>query len=125
MTVRLNGVKINNSNLALNIDGEGDKKGIVLKKFCLRQFDGKFIRTNVELNSYIKFNPFKIKGKIKIAPLSSEISSVLCQFTRQINPGKVGVNLISDFEYSDSKFGGAGELRLARRRYGDNWRQEL
>ena len=111
----INGVKINDSNLALNIDGEGDKKGIVLKKFCLRQFDGKFIRTNVELNSYIRFNPFKIKGKIKIAPLSSEISSVLCQFTRQINPGKVGVNLISDFEYSDSKFGGAGELRLTRR----------
>ena len=111
----INGVKINNSNLALNIDGEGDEKGIVLNKFSLRQFDGKFIKTNLELNSYIKFDPFKIKGKIKIAPLSSEISSVLCQFTRQVNPGKVGVNLISDFEYSDSAFGGAGDLKLTRR----------
>ena len=110
----INGVKINNSNLALNIDGNGDKNGIVIKKFCLRQFDRKFIKTNIELSSYINFTPFKIKGKIKIAPLSSEISSVLCQFTRQINPGKVGASLISDFEYSNEGFSGAGVLKLTR-----------
>ena len=111
----INGVKINNSNLAMRIDGDGDEKGIVIKEFYLRELDGKYIKTNIELNSYISFVPFKIKGKIKIAPLSSEVSTVLCQFTRQINPGKVGASLISDFEYSDREFSGAGILKLTRR----------
>ena len=111
----INGVKINNSNLAMRIDGDGDEKGIVIKEFYLRELDGKYIKTNLELNSYITFNPFKIKGKIKIAPLSSEVSTVLWQFTRQINPGKVGASLISDFEYSSQGFSGSGLLKLTRR----------
>lgn len=112
----INGVKINNSNLAFDIDAHGDKKSIVIKKFYLRQMDKGFIKTNVELSSYINFDPFKIKGEIKIAPLSSEIISVVCQFTRQINPGKVGAGLISDFEYSNNIFSGAGQLRLTRKK---------
>jgi hypothetical protein len=111
----INGVKINNSHLTFNIDGQGNKKSIVIKKFILRQTDKEFIKTNLELSSYINFEPFKIKGKLKIAPLSSELSSVLCQFTRQINPGKIGASLISDFEYSNSDFSSAGKLRLTRR----------
>jgi len=111
----INGVKINNSNLAMRIDGDGDDKGIVIKKFYLRELDGKYIKTNLELSSYITFSPFKIKGKIKIAPLSSEVSTVLWQFTRQINPGKVGASLISDFEYSSRGFSGSGLLKLTRR----------
>ncbi len=111
----INGVRINNSNLAMRIDGDGDAKGIVIKEFYLRELDGKYIKSNIELSSYISFAPFKIKGKIKIAPLSSEVGTVLCQFTRQMNPGKVGASLISDFEYSDRRFSGAGVLKLTRR----------
>lgn len=111
----INGVQINNSNLAMRIDGDGDEKGIVIKEFYLRELDGEYIKTNLELSSYISFNPFKIKGKIKIAPLSSEVSTVLWQFTRQINPGKVGASLISDFEYSGQGFSGSGVLKLTRR----------
>ena len=110
----INGVKLNNSNLAFNIDGHGDKKSIIIKKISLRQMDKELIKTNLELNSYINFEPFTIKGKIKIAPLSSEISSIICQFTRQINPGKVGASLVSDFEYSNNDFAAAGQLQITR-----------
>ena len=111
----INGVKINKTNLAFNIEGEGDKKSIVIKKFIFRQMDKKIIKSNLELSSYINFDPFSIKGKIKITPLSSELSSVLCQFARQINPGKVGMSLISDFEYSEDYFSAAGDLRIVRK----------
>lgn len=110
----INGIKINNSNLAFNIEGHGDKKSIVIKKFSLRQMDKEFIKTNLELSSYINFDPFMIKGKIKIDPLSSEICSIISQFTRQINPGKVGASLISDFEYSSNDFSAAGQLKVTR-----------
>jgi AsmA-like C-terminal region len=113
----VNGVKINNSNLTLNVEAHGDKKSIVIKKFSLRQTDKKFIKTNVQLSSYINFEPFKIKGKIKIAPLSSEIISIISQFAHQVNPGKVGVSWVSDFEYSKNVFSGAGKLKLTRRDY--------
>ncbi|MDD5596721.1 MAG: AsmA family protein [Victivallaceae bacterium] len=111
----INGVKINNSNLALDIEAQGDKKSITIEKFCLRQKEKEFIKTNLELNSRIDFRPFKIKGKFKVAPLSAEISSIICQFIRQVNPGRVGVSWISDFEYSENGFAGAGKLRLSRK----------
>ena len=91
------------------------KQGIVINKFRLLQKDKEFIRTNLEMSSYINFEPFKIKGKVKLAPLSAEISSIICQFTKQVNPGKVGASLISDFEYSNDIFSGAGLLRLSRK----------
>ncbi len=112
----INGVKINNSNLTLDIDAHGDKKSIVINKFCLRQNDKEFIKTDVELDSHINFEPLKIKGKIKVAPISAEIISIICQFSRQVNPGEVGVNWVSGFEYSESRFSGAGKLKLTRRK---------
>ncbi|MFA7185184.1 MAG: AsmA family protein, partial [Victivallales bacterium] len=111
----INGVKINNSNLELEIRAEGDKKSITVEKFCLRQKENTFIKTNVELDSRIDFHPFKVKGKFKVAPLSAEISSIICQFIRQVNPGRVGVSWISDFEYSENSFAGTGKLRLNRK----------
>jgi hypothetical protein len=111
----INGVKINNSNLALDIEAQGDKKSITVEKFCLRQKEKEYIKTNVELSSKIDFHPFKIKGKFKVAPLSAEVSSIICQFIRQVNPGLVGVSWISDFEYSENGFAGAGKLRLSRK----------
>lgn len=111
----INGVRINNSNLTIDIDADGDHEKLNIKKFCIRQLDGKWVKTNIESSSYIIFEPFKIKGKIKVAPLSSEIISIVSQFTRQINPGKVGVNWHSDFEISEEKFSAAGKLKLSRK----------
>ena len=101
--------------LTFDVEAHGDKKSIVIKKFSLRQTDKKNIKTNVQLSSYINFYPFEIQGKIKVAPLSSEIISIISQFTHQMNPGKVGVNWLSDFEYSKNGFSGNGELKLTRR----------
>ena len=111
----INGVKINNSNLTFNAEARGDKKSIVIKKFSLRQTDQKIIKTDVQLSSHVNFSPFKIQGKIKVAPLSSEIISIISQFAHQVNPGEVGVNWISYFEYSADVFSGIGEMKLTRR----------
>ncbi|MCK4983027.1 MAG: hypothetical protein KAS17_08900, partial [Victivallaceae bacterium] len=110
----INEVKINNSSLTFDVEAHGDKKSIVIKKFSLRQADKEFIKTDVQLSSYINFDPFKVQGKIKIAPLSSEIISIISQFAHQVNPGKVGVNWVSDFKYSACGFAGAGKLKLTR-----------
>ncbi len=111
----INGIKINNNNLTLNLEASGNKKSITIEQFRLRQMDKKVVKTDVRISSCINFSPFKIKGKLKIAPLSAEIVSIFCQFTRQVNPGEVGVNWLSDFEYSEAGFSGAGKLKLTRR----------
>ncbi|MDD5728054.1 MAG: hypothetical protein PHV59_05765, partial [Victivallales bacterium] len=111
----INGVRLDNSNLALDIDAEGNHESIAVKNLCLRQMDGKWIKTNVQSSSQITFEPFKITGKIKVAPLSSEIVAIVSQFTRQVNPGKVSIDWNSDFEISADNFSAAGKLKLARK----------
>ena len=111
----INGVRINNSNLTIDVDAEGNHEKLNVKKFCIRQMDGKWVKTNIESSSHITFDPFKIKGKIKVAPLSSEIISIVSQFARQVDPGKVGVNWHSDFEVSEEKLSAAGKLKLSRK----------
>ncbi|MDD5698208.1 MAG: AsmA-like C-terminal region-containing protein [Victivallaceae bacterium] len=112
----INGVEINNGNLALNLEAHGDSKSITVKRLGLRQQDGQWIKTDVQLSSRIDFEPFQIKGKFKIAPLSPEIVNIITQFARRFDPGQVGVNWTSDFEYSAAGFSGAGKLRLTRTR---------
>ena len=97
---KVNEVSVNDSNLILDIKGEGDKKSLVINKFSLRQNQGKWIKTNIELNSVIDFFPFKTKGHLKVAPLSHELITIVLQFTQHINPGKMSINWISDFDCS-------------------------
>ena len=111
----INGVRINNSNLTIDIDADGNHEKLNVKKFCIRQAYGKWVKTNIESSSHITFEPFKIKGEIKVAPLSSEIISIVSQFARQVNPGKVGVNWHSNFEISQEMFSAAGKLKLSRK----------
>ena len=101
------------SNLALNIEASGDKKSIHVKRFCLRQLNNDRIKTDIQLSSHINFDPLKVKGKLKITRISAEIISIISQFAG-LNPGDIGINLLSDFEYSEAGFGGGGKLELTR-----------
>ncbi|QSH42476.1 AsmA family protein [Lentisphaerota bacterium ZTH] len=108
------GISIDNSNLALLINATGNEKMLNVKNLLLRQVSEGKLLTSVHVSSKVKYEPFAIKGKINVNPLSAEIVSVISNFAGHINPGLVNVKYAGDFDISDTLIDSRGSFAVSR-----------
>ncbi|MCP3968601.1 MAG: AsmA family protein [Lentisphaerae bacterium] len=111
---QVTGIRVENSNLALLLNAVGDDKGLNIKNLLLRQVRSGKLLTSVSVQSQLKYDPFSIKGKIKVNPLSEEIVSVVSNFAGHINPGLVKLKYSGDFDISDTVIGSKGSFTISR-----------